>query len=612
MVSEDASGTKFLRIIPADHGVMAAAPRRFRHARRSSAQQQLDSVGPGDRFFSRAPLQTEARPPQLAPPWRHPAQHSNKAMNSIINHESPASSSLEERWQAVSQPGSHETEGCFARFLGGPNRNRTILNCAIPITRALELTRFSLPSGVTAADCLASSVTGRFPDALRDWSYTPKIQAVPQLPYMHPLPREYASLKSVPWFQHASPAGWLGINARHLRYHHELFRDINPHVLQGVQTTLVLAMPQLGFCLTPHIQTEKAFLFFASLARGLCAVQLFPGKFIYPGANLGELADMPTPMLPDILPATGGFAYPTVESEPDPWRVLAHYHRTDRYYGYPFGRVVDANNDFAMNDYERGAMLLPDGCRASARHGQSYVYARRDPELNRELQLSRQEFAQRFCLLRGAVTHDGLPFNLPVAMQPMVYAIVLTHWTLLLDEPGNLDSYTVLTEHAAIRGFNYYQKIEPFHTSFMRLMRKLGKDQDFRSYPLATHLTDSWLGGNLQISDQISQSERDLGPNLMRAYYHQQLDFQLGIYNVMNQASFWSRQTRAGRIALTGQEIEKQLDFDALAFHTMHRLLRHDSHLFAKPTLPASTWPNLHPGWTELDRHLRTESLPKI
>jgi hypothetical protein len=533
-------------------------------------------------------------------------------MNTLHGRECNRPSSLEERWQAVSQPGSHETEKCFARFLGGPNRNRTILNCAIPISRALELTRFALPSGVTAADCLSSSVTGRFPDALGDWSYTPKIQAVPQLPYMHPLPREYALLKSVPWFQRASPAGWLGINARHLRYHHELFRDINPHVLQGVQTTLVLAMPQLGFCLTPHIQLEKSFLFLGSLARGLCAVQLFPAKYLFPGANLHELADMPAPIFSDVLPATGGYAYPTVEAEPDPWRVLAHYDRTGRYYGYPFGAAMDANNDLVLNDYERAPMLLPDGRRVTARRSRSSVYATLDPELNRELQLSRQEFAHRFCLLRGTVTHDGLPFNLPVAMQPLVYAIVLTHWTLELDRAGELASYTVTTEHAAIRGFNYYQRVDPFYDNFLRLIDKLGKSQDFKAYPLATHLTDSWLGGNLRISDRLSESERDLDPNLMRAYYHQQLDFQVGICNLTNHASFWSRRTGAGRVALSAEEFERQINFDALAFHAMNRLLRHDSHLFPRPTLPATPWPNLHPGWSELDRHLRTETLPKI
>ena len=95
---------------------------------------------------------------------------------------------------------------------------------------------------------------------------------------------------------------------------------------------------------------------------------------------------------------------------------------------------------------------------------------------------------------RGTVTHDGLPFQLPVEMQCMVYAIVLTHWEMTLDKPGDLTSYALRTKHAAIRGFNYYQRVEPYYSNFMRLIEELSRNPDFRTYPLGTHLTLQLVG----------------------------------------------------------------------------------------------------------------------
>jgi hypothetical protein len=40
---------------------------------------------------------------------------------------------------------------------------------------------------------------------------------------------------------------------------------------------------------------------------------------------------------------------------------------------------------------------------------------------------------------------------------------------------------------------------------------------------------------------------------------------------------------------------------DGLALHQMRPQLQFDSHLFQRPARPASVWPDLHPGWTELD-----------
>jgi hypothetical protein len=519
---------------------------------------------------------------------------------------------LRRRWDLIGNPGGEHTENALAAHLRSPEPRRQILNCAIPSARAQALTEFALPEGVNLEDCIVSSVTGNFPRALHGWKYAPKIQPECQLPYMAPLPSEFTSLAQLPWFESPSQAVWLGLNARHLRYHHQLWNDLHPRVLRGLHTTLVTVTPQIGFALTPHIQLENSFLFLGSLARGLCPAQLFPGRYIYPDAKLGSLADAPAPIFADMLPVTGGFNYPVFDCEPDPWRVLARFENGDRYYGYPFRKTSDSAEDFTLHDYESGSILLPDGSKTKARHSKSHVYATLDPTLKHELQLSRDEFEAATCLVRGAVTHDGLPFQLPVEMQSMVFAIMLTHWELEMDKPGDLSAYTLSTQHAAIRGFHYYQLVEPYYSNFMRLIHGIAKDPTFRTYPLASHLTHSWLGGNLRLANQLSQSEQEFGPGLMRAYYHQQLDWQAGVINLMNHVGFRTKPERGGLGSRSVGEIERQLGIDGLAFHQMNRMLRFDTHLFPRPIKRVSYWPNFHPGWAELDQKVLTESLPKI
>lgn len=538
--------------------------------------------------------------------------HYTRSNSTPLNHQLlEQNPELKRRWDLTGNPGGEHTETALAVLLR-QRTGRKVLNCAIPLTRAKSLTDFELPEGVKIEDCIVTSATGNFPDALAGWSYTPKIRAEAQLPYMVPLPPEHASLVRVPWFQSPSQATWLGINARHLRYHHQLWQDLHPKVLRGLHTTLVTVTPQIGFALTPHIQLEKSFMFLGSLARGLLPVQLFPGRYIYPDANLGELADAPAPIFADILPATGGFNFPSVDCDPDPWRVLARFENGDRYYGYPFTRAIDSDLDFTLTDHELGYMLLPDGSKVRARHSKSYVYATLDPKLREELQMNRDEFEEATGLVRGAVTHDGLPFQLPIEMQPMVFAIMLTQWQMELDRPGDLTSYTLSTQHAAIRGFHYYQRVEPYYTNFMRFITELAKDPSFRTYPLASHLTHSWLGGNLRLANQLSKSETKIGPELMRSYYHQQLDWQAGVINLMNHVGFRTKSERGALVSQTGREIEHQLSLDGLAFHQMNRLLRFDSHLFQRPGWRVSYWPNFHSGWSDLDRKVLTESLPKI
>ena len=519
---------------------------------------------------------------------------------------------LTERWATIANPGSEHTERAFSEYLQVFGKQRNVLNCALPVTQAKNLTEVQLPPNLSVQDCIDTSITGNFSKKLDSWSYKPKIQAEVQLPQMLKLPNEHASLIKTPWFQSPSPSTWLGINARHLRYNHQLWQDIKPKVLQGVTTTLIMGLPQIGYALTPHIQLDKSFLFLASLARGLTPIQLFPAKYLYPDANLGEIANAPAPMLADILPVVGGFSYPVVDCEPDPWRVLARFENSDRYYGYPFRKAANAIDDFTLQDHENGVMLLPNGKRVTARHSESYVYATLDPLLKDELQLDREGFEDANCLVRGACTHDGLPFQLPVEMQSQVFAIVLTHWKMELDKPGDLSSYVVTTEHAAIRGYNYYQKVEPFYTNFMRMIQELSKDPDFKTYPLSNHLNHSWLGGNLRVANQCTTSEAEIGADLLRSYYHQQLDWQSGVINLMNHVSFRTKSDRAGLVSKTGQEIENSLNKDGLALHQMQRMLRFDSHLFQRPLRKLSPWPDLHPGWTELDQKVLTESLPKL
>jgi hypothetical protein len=68
----------------------------------------------------------------------------------------------------------------------------------------------------------------------------------------------------------------------------------------------------------------------------------------------------------------------------------------------------------------------------------------------------------------------------------------------------------------------------------------------------------------------MSQSERELGPELMRAYYQQQLDWQAGVINRMNHVSFRSKSDRAGLASLTVREFERLFNLDEVAFHQMH------------------------------------------
>ena len=184
-------------------------------------------------------------------------------------------------------------------------------------------------------------------------------------------------------------------------------------------------------------------------------------------------------------------------------------------------------------------------------------------------------------------------------MQTAVFAVISTAWELEMDWPGDLSSYALKTRHAAIRGHNFYQRLEPYYSNFMRLVGELGTDTAFETYPIASYLTHPWLGGNLRLVNQQSEAEMILTPNFQRSYYLQQLDWGMGAFNLCNNIEFRRR-----------SDIEGALLGDGLAMHQMRAQWRHDVHLFPRPLKRASFWPNAHPDWIQFDQLGRAGNLP--
>lgn len=514
-----------------------------------------------------------------------------------MNHDlqSPA---FRERWAYIAEPAWEVNQEVFNRAV-----HRTkVFNCAIPLPQAKRLTDAVFPAGWDADKCLVASVGRKARPELENWEYTPQIRAVPQLPHFKSLPPEHSLLVRSPWFQSPSQATGIAINARHLRYHHQLWNELRPKTLRGVHTTLVFVTPQLGYSLAPHIKLDKAFHYFAALSRWAGPAQLFPAKYLYPDAALGPGQQrVPAPIFADLLPWVGGSSFPLIDGTPDPWGKIARFEGPDYFYGYPFMAISNPVEDATLHQRILGGTLLPNGQLTRARASETLAYATLDAELNRALKLDREAFQEAYCLARGVVTHDGLPFQLPVEMQTAVFAIMLTAWELEMDRPGDLAGFNLKTRHAAIRGYNFYQRIEPYYSNFMRLVGDLAKNPDFEVYPLATHLTHSWLGGNLCLSNQRSESEKTLGPQFMRSYYQQQLDWFMGVFNLWNTVEFRK-----------GSDLENQLEFAGLAMHQMQPHLAFDSHYFQRPLKRASFWPDLHSEWLRLDQDWRADELPQL
>lgn len=501
----------------------------------------------------------------------------------------------------MAEPGWEVTLEAFQKFNQSTRNGRDVLNCAIPLAQARCLTDFQFPERWDLNKSLIAGIGlgAPIPEGLEDWGYTPIIRPVQQLPFMRELPKEHQLLMRSPWFQSPSQAGGLGLNARHLRYHHQLWNDIKPKTLRGVNTTLVYVTPQLGFSLTPHINVGHVFDYFGALSRASGPAQLFPAGYLYPDAHLSGMEDIPAAMFADIMPFMGA-ALPAMDVTTDPWGAFVRLGERDCHYGYPFAGVGNPIEDCTLRNFFQCENLLPNGQMARARSSESFAYATLDPQLKTALKLDAAEFADTYCLVRGVLTHDGLPFFLPVEMQATIFAIVLTAWELEMDNPGDLTSYTVRTQHSAIRGYNYYQRREPYFSNFMRMINELAKQPKFETYPLATHLTYPWLGGNLRLPNQRSEGEKILGSEFMRNYNLQQLDWAMGVFNLWNQVPF-----------RRGDELEDQLAFDGVAFHQMRPQIRFDAHLFQRPWRRASFWPDMHPAWIDLDQRYRVKGLPQ-
>jgi hypothetical protein len=517
-----------------------------------------------------------------------------------LNHSELEDPELNSRWEAVREPAWECNQTVFADFHRRHGYRRNVLNCAIPFARAKTLTDFTMPQGWNLDKSLIASVGfgAKLPVGLENWSYTPKIHAVKQLPQMKDLPREHSTLIRSPWFQSPSQAMGLGLNARHLRYHYELWNDIQPKTLRGVFTTLVYVTPQIGFSLTPHIKLDRVFRYFGALSRMAGPVQLLPAGYLYPDARIQGIERVPAAMFADVLPNLGS-SFPLMDESTNPWDVVVRLHGPDCYYGYPFSRVSNPVEDITVANAIMGSMALPNGQPVKARSSESCCYATLDPKLKDALKMDRDAFHAAYCLDRGVITHDGLPFMLPAEMQTAVFAVIMTAWELEMDKPGDLTSYTLRTQHSAIRGYNYYQKIEPYYSNFLRLTNELAKDPTFETYPLANHLTHSWLGGNLLLSNQRSEAEEVQGINFLRNYNLQQLDWCMGVYNLWNTVEF-----------RRSNDLESQLDHAGVAFHQMRPQLRHDVHLFQRPSRRASFWPDFNAKWLEFDQTYVAEGLP--
>jgi len=300
---------------------------------------------------------------------------------------------MNNRWAAVAEPAWECNQAVFQDFFQRRGHRRNVLNCAIPSARAKVLTDFTMPEGWDADKSLIASVGfgAKLPPGLENWSYAPKIQAVKQLPQMKELPTEHSTLMRSPWFQSPSQALGLGINARHLRYHYQLWNDLQPKTLRGVFTTLVYVTPQLGYSLTPHIKLDRVFRYFGALSRFAGPAQLFPASYLYPDAKLQGMEKVPAAMFADILPNLGS-SFPLMDETPNPWNILVRLNGPDCYYGYPFSRVSNPVEDTTVSKVITGSMTLPNGKLVQARNSESFCYATLDAKLKDALKLERYGF----------------------------------------------------------------------------------------------------------------------------------------------------------------------------------------------------------------------------
>ena len=199
---------------------------------------------------------------------------------------------------------------------------------------------------------------------------------------------------------------------------------------------MVYVTPQMGFSLTPHINLDHVFNYFGSLSRAAGPAQLFPAGYLYPDAQLSGMENVPAPIFADVLPFLGK-ALPAMDVTADPWGALVRLGGRDCHYGYPFSGVSNTSEDCTLRNHFLCETILPTGKMSRARASESFVYATLDRRLRDALKMDAEGFADAYCLNRGVLTHDGLPFFLPVEMQASVFAIILTSWELEMAQPGD-------------------------------------------------------------------------------------------------------------------------------------------------------------------------------
>jgi hypothetical protein len=180
--------------------------------------------------------------------WLWPWVRENASRTTPLRQEDQANYDLQnpefrERWAHIAEPGWEINQQIFNRA----DRHRTkVLHCAIPLTQAKRLTDATFPPGWNCRQAFGRQCRTEARPELENWEYTPQIRAAPQFPYFKTLPPEHSTLQSSPWFQSPSQASGIGLNARHLRHHHQLWNELRPKTLRGVHTTLVYVTPQLG------------------------------------------------------------------------------------------------------------------------------------------------------------------------------------------------------------------------------------------------------------------------------------------------------------------------------------------------------------------------------
>lgn len=81
----------------------------------------------------------------------------------VQNDQVNAECQMKQRWNLIVEPGHQATEAAFSRLRSVSGSNRRVLNCAVPLGRARQLTDFTMPPGLSVDKCLVTSGSGSFP-----------------------------------------------------------------------------------------------------------------------------------------------------------------------------------------------------------------------------------------------------------------------------------------------------------------------------------------------------------------------------------------------------------------------------------------------------------------